>query len=190
METQLNELTQMMKALQAQNSMIQRTLNDNLATLHDVGVWRPKIDAKVDEMHQSITVLQQKVDSLASHPPASNAAMCDFDTEAINLTKSAAPHSTVTSPAISLPIGAGDETSKAYFGSPTSRGDPCYFPGPISPWQSLPWKFFEHFGSPPTRVLTPASLRFPRARKPRLLRPGGFPRGESRLRIFLQSRSR
>jgi hypothetical protein len=116
METQLNELTQMMKALQAQNSMIQRTLNDNLATLHDVGVWRPKIDAKVDEMHQWITVLQQKVDSLASHPPASNAAMCDFDTEAINLTKSAAPHSTVTSPAISLPIGAGDETSNRGIG--------------------------------------------------------------------------
>jgi len=48
METQLNELTQMMKALQAQNSSIQRTLDDNLVTLHDVGVWRAKIDGDGD----------------------------------------------------------------------------------------------------------------------------------------------
>ncbi|XP_066308780.1 uncharacterized protein [Miscanthus floridulus] len=116
METQLNELTQMMKALQAQNSSIQRTLDDNLATLHDVGVWRPKIDVKVDELHQSVVDLQQKVDSLPSRPQASDAATRVFDTEEIDLTKSAAPHHAATSSAISLPIGAGVETSNRGIG--------------------------------------------------------------------------
>lgn len=58
MENQLDELTNMMKELQAQNSSIQRTLNDNLAIIQDVSVWQPKIDAKVDGLQQSVIDLQ------------------------------------------------------------------------------------------------------------------------------------
>jgi hypothetical protein len=105
MESQLGELTQMLKELQAQNSSIQRTLNDNLAAIHDVGVWRPKIDAKVDNLHQSVTDLQQKVDQLASR-------------QTINLTTSTAPHqSEVSSGEHHLPIGAGVETSNRGIGN-------------------------------------------------------------------------
>jgi hypothetical protein len=73
----------MMKALQAQNSSIQRTLDDNLMTLHNVGVWRPKIDAKVDELHQSVINLQLKVDALVTRLVTSDAATRVFDTEEI-----------------------------------------------------------------------------------------------------------
>jgi hypothetical protein len=83
METQLNNLAQMMKALQAQNSSIQRTLDDNLTTLHNLGIWWPKIDAKVDELHQSVINLQLKVDALVMRPVTSDAATRVFDTEEI-----------------------------------------------------------------------------------------------------------
>ena len=54
MEIQLSDLATMMKELQTQNASIQRTLTDNLATLQDVGVWWPQIDAKVDDLHKSM----------------------------------------------------------------------------------------------------------------------------------------
>ena len=54
MEIQLSDLATMMKELQTQNASIQRTLTDNLATLQDVGVWRPQIDAKVDDLHKLV----------------------------------------------------------------------------------------------------------------------------------------
>jgi chromosome condensin MukBEF complex kleisin-like MukF subunit len=71
MEVQLSDLTTMTRELQTQNASIQRTLNDNLATLNDVGVWRPQIDAKVDELHKSVVDLQGKVERLISQPSAS-----------------------------------------------------------------------------------------------------------------------
>jgi hypothetical protein len=39
MEVQLSDLASMIKDLQLQNTSIQRTLDDNLTKLHDVGVW-------------------------------------------------------------------------------------------------------------------------------------------------------
>jgi hypothetical protein len=108
MESQLGELTNMLKELQAQNSSIQRTLNDNLAVIQDVGVWRPKIDAKVDALHQSVTDLQQKVDLLASQPSVPHI----FHGEPSDLTKSTTTHQSVASSEDpQLPMGAGVDMS-------------------------------------------------------------------------------
>jgi len=74
MEVQLSDLANMMKDLQLQNMLIQRTRDDNLAKLHDVGVWRPQIDAKVDGLQKSVTDLQFKVDQLIVHLPIINPA--------------------------------------------------------------------------------------------------------------------
>ena len=90
MESQLSDLTQMLKELQVQNSSIQRTLNDNLAVLHDLGVWHPQIDAKVDELHHSVVNLQQKLDQLVAQPPPTTVASRIYDVETIDLTKSSA----------------------------------------------------------------------------------------------------
>ena len=92
MESQLSDLTQMLKELQVQNSSIQRTLNDNLAVLHDLGVWHPQIDAKVDELHHSVVNLQQKVDQLTAQPPPTAAASRIYDMETIDLMKSTVHH--------------------------------------------------------------------------------------------------
>ena len=74
------------------NSSIQRTLNDNLAVLHDLGVWHPQIDAKVDELHHSVVNLQQKVDQLTAQPPPTAAASRIYDMETIDLMKSTVHH--------------------------------------------------------------------------------------------------
>lgn len=97
-----------MKELQAQNTSVQRTLDDNLSTLNDVGIWRPQIDAKVNELHDSVLDLQQKVDQLANQPQLSDAAPRTFDTEYIDLTKPATAHLAATSHEVALgPLGHG-----------------------------------------------------------------------------------
>ena len=106
MEIQLSNLATMMKELQTQNASIQRTLNDNLVTLQDVGVWWPQIDAKVDDLHKSVTDLRLKVDHLISHPPATDRAKQVFDNDLIDLTKPTTAHLVASSSeAASGPLG-------------------------------------------------------------------------------------
>jgi len=108
----------MLKELQVQNSSIQRTLNDNLAVIHDVGVWCPQIDAKVDELHHSVVNLQQKVDQLTAQPPPTAVAPRVYDVETIDLTKSVAHCQQVASSGdTQQPIGAGVETSNRGIGN-------------------------------------------------------------------------
>lgn len=97
MEIQVGELARSLEELQAQNTSIQWTLDNNLSNLNDVGIWRPQIDSKVDELHQSILNLQQKVDHLTSRPPSIEPTTCTFDTEYIDLTKPVAAHLAATS---------------------------------------------------------------------------------------------
>jgi len=118
MESQLSDLTQMLKELQVQNSSIQRTLNDNLAVLHDLGVWHPQIDAKVDELHHSVVNLQQKVDQLTAQPPPTAAASRIYNMETIDLMKSAVHRQhTASSGATQQPIGTDVETSNRGIGN-------------------------------------------------------------------------
>jgi hypothetical protein len=141
MESQLRELMNMLKELQAQNSSIQRTLNDNLAVIQDVGVWRPKIDAKVDELQQSVTDLQQKVDLLASQPSAARI----FHGETFDLTKSATPHQPVASSEDpQLPIGIGVEMSNRGIGNGVVT---TFMPTPVKGAPTIPQTSVPHADS-------------------------------------------
>lgn len=97
MEQQLGDLTTLLRETQTQNQSIKRALDDNTTVLKDFASWRPQVDTKVDELASSVQNLQIKVDQMAClpvHPPPTDAA---FATEEIDLTKSTAPASSVTS---------------------------------------------------------------------------------------------
>lgn len=112
MESQIDELTKLMKELQVQNTSIKRMLNDNLSMLHDSGAWHPMIETKVDALNTSVRTLQSKVDELASRPPPSGSGERVFDFEEINLMKLAAADQAATSAwATSRPLGHGDATN-------------------------------------------------------------------------------
>jgi hypothetical protein len=130
METQIDELTKLLRELQIQNTSIKRSLDDNLTTLLDLGAWRPTIDTKVDELHSSVRNLQVKVDELAARPPPQASGERVFEFEEVDLTKSAAAHLAASSAAAtSGPLGHGN--------TPTHRGPghgvvTTYVPTPVT----------------------------------------------------------
>jgi hypothetical protein len=136
MEVQLSDLASMIKDLQLQNTSIQRTLDDNLTKLHDVGVWRSQIDAKVDGLQKSMADLQIKVDQLITHPPIVNSADCVFETVELDITKSAAPQSAASSSAAASGLLAtGDPTSHRGLGHGVVT---TYVPTPVKGANLIP----------------------------------------------------
>lgn len=118
MESHIDELTRLMKELQAQNTSIKRTLDENLSTPHDLGTWRPMIDTKVDALHNSVRNLQTKVDQLTSRPLPMAPGARTFEFDEIDLTKSAAAHLAASSTeATSWLLGHGDTTDHRGIGN-------------------------------------------------------------------------
>jgi hypothetical protein len=118
-------------------------LKDNLAKLHDVGVWRPHIDAKVDNLHKSVTNLQLKVDYLILQPPAIDRAAQVFDIELIDLTKPATAHLAASlSEAASGPLGHGEQHSHRGIGNEVVT---TIVPTPVNGVNQSPPTFIPNF---------------------------------------------
>jgi Tfp pilus assembly PilM family ATPase len=69
MEDQIGDLTTFLKGTQArvdgQHDTVRKTLEANTVGLHDLSVWKPKVQADVEKLQTDIRELSNKLEHLS-----------------------------------------------------------------------------------------------------------------------------
>lgn len=114
MEDQIGDLTAFLKGMQAridgQHDAVKKTLEANTMVLQDLSVWKPKVQADVDELQSSVRELCSKVEKLSlKQEELTNPAYKVFDTQHLNIPQSAAPPFVKSTSRDAGPSDRGDE---------------------------------------------------------------------------------